>query len=432
MALPSSNVSSRAAQSDAAEERRTEWQRTHGGRKPRVVYLGHVAKLSGAELALLRLLPAVDGVDRHVIVAEDGPLVGRFQQEGITAEVMPIAARTASLRKESVRFGLPLRSLSDTVAYARRLSRRITELDADIVHTNSLKAHFYGGLAARLAGVPQVWHTRDRVAPDYLPMPAVRLVRFAVRHLPAAVLANSAATLETLKLQRGLRRVLANPVVMADRVLPSERRRSGAAFTVGVVGRLAPWKGQDVFLRAFAQAFPAGSERAVIIGSAMFGEDEYAASLSKLAVELGVADRVDFLGFVDDVPGRLAQLDALVHCSTIPEPFGQVVVEGMAAGLPVIAARAGGPAEIIADGSTGLLTPMGDVAALAAALHSVAADPAFAARLGAAAWTESRRYRADSIARQLTDLYYEVLQPTASIAAPRASTRAMTSATSNA
>ncbi len=415
MTLTSSDPSitvSRRAQEQAAYERSTEWQRLHGGRRPRVVYLGHVAQLSGAELALLRLLPAVDGVDRHVILAEDGPLVGRFEQEGIAAEVMPIAPRTAQLRKESVRLGLPLRSLGDTLAYARRLARRITELEADIVHTNSLKAHLYGGLAARLAGVPQVWHTRDRVAPDYLPMPAVRLVRSAVRHLPAAVLANSDATLETLKLRRGLRRVLANPVVTDDRALPHERRTRGA-FTVGLVGRLAPWKGQDVFLRAFAQAFPSGPERAVVIGAALFGEDEYAASLPKLAAELGVADRVDFLGFVDDVPARLAQLDALVHCSTTPEPFGQVVVEGMAAGLPVIAARAGGPAEIIADGTTGLLTPMGDVGALAAALGSLAADPAFAARLGAAAQAESRRYRADSIARQLTDIYYEVLQPNA-------------------
>ena len=113
-------------------------------------------------------------------------------------------------------------------------------------------------------------------------------------------------------------------------------------FTVGMVGWLSPWKGQDVFLRAFALAFPNGAARARAIGSAMFGEDAYATSLTELCDELGLTGRVDFRGFQADIPAELAELDVLVHATVIPEPFGQVVVEGMAAGLPVIASHAGG------------------------------------------------------------------------------------------
>jgi glycosyltransferase involved in cell wall biosynthesis len=383
-------------------------------RKPRVVYLDHVAQLSGAELALLRLLPSVrdaeGGIEPYVVLAEHGPLVEKFRQAGIGCEVLELNPRTGQLRKDTVKAGLPLRAVWDTLVYTVRVARLLRRLDADLVHTNSLKAHLYGGVAARLVRLPQIWHTRDRIAPDYLPMPAVRLMRLVARNLPAAIIANSQATLETVTASSAMRRVVASPVVISDPVLPlGGDGRRGARFTVGLVGRLTPWKGQDLFLRAFATAFPGGDQRAVIVGSSMFGETEYAEGLPRLAAELGIADRVEFTGFVEDVAGQLARLDVLVHCSTVPEPFGQVVIEGMAAGLPVVAADAGGPAEIVQNGVTGLLTTMGDEGELAAALRRLAEHPQDAARLAAAGRRESERYRPEAIAGQLTALYAEVL-----------------------
>ncbi len=97
-------------------------------------------------------------------------------------------------------------------------------------------------------------------------------------------------------------------------------------------------------------------------------------SSESMARELGLADRVSFRGFAEDVHAELARLDVLVHASTVPEPLGQVVLEGMAAGLPVVAADAGGPAEIIDDGVDGLLYPPGDEAALAERLRRLADD----------------------------------------------------------
>ena len=151
-------------------------------------------------------------------------------------------------------------------------------------------------------------------------------------------------------------------------------------FTFGMVGRLLLRKGQDVFLRAFAQAFSGGVERTRVVGAAMFGDDAYAASLAALARELGVDGRVDLPGFQADVPAELAEMDVLVHASVIPEPFAQVVVEWMAAGLPVVAADVGGPDEVVEHGRTGFLTPPGDVCALAEQLRELRDDPA--ARVG--------------------------------------------------
>ena len=119
----------------------------------------------------------------------------------------------------------------------------------------------------------------------------------------------------------------------------------------------------------------------------------------------GSRDRVEFLGFRDDVWRELARLDVLVHASVIPEPFGQVVVEGMAAGLPVLAAAAGGPAEIIEDGVDGVHVPPGYPEALAAALRRLAADPARRRRLGDAARRSARRYAPERTAEQMRGAY---------------------------
>jgi glycosyltransferase involved in cell wall biosynthesis len=380
------------------------YRRATGERPIRVAYLGHTAALSGGELALARLLPALTGVEPLVLLGEGGPLVARLAAGGASIEVVPMAERARGLRKEAVGARrLPVRSALAAIRYSLRLALRLRRLRPDLVHTNTLKAALYGGVAGRLAGVPVVWHVRDRIAPDYLPRPAVGLVRVAARVLPTMVIANSEATLATLG--RGRRR---STVVVHDAASPSGARSDPSpdrSFTVGLVGRLAPWKGQDVFLRAFAMAFPNGDERARIAGSALFGEDDWAAALPTLAAELGIADRVEVVGFVDDMTAEYGRIDVLVHASTIPEPFGQVVVEGMAAGLAVVAAAAGGPAEVITDGVDGLLYPMGDVEALADRLRRLASDPVLRAGLGDAGRSRAAEFTPERIAAQVEDVY---------------------------
>jgi glycosyltransferase involved in cell wall biosynthesis len=382
------------------------------GRRPRVVFVDHVARLSGGEIALLRILPAIAKyVEVHVVLGEDGPLVGRLQELGIDTEVMPLAARLREVRKEKVRPGeLDRVALAQLPRYVFRLSARLRALRADLLHTNSLKAALYGGAAGRLARVPVVWHVRDRIAPDYLPRSAVTLVRTASRLLPSAIVANSNATLQTLPL-RQTRRVLYNPVVTdaVEQLTARQRLRAGPT-TVGMIGRLAPWKGQHLFLQAFAEAFAGTDVRGRVIGSALFGEHAYADSLRQQAQRLCLSDQVEFRGFREDIWVELAELDVLVHCSTIPEPFGQVVLEGMAAALPVIASAAGGPAELITSGVNGILTAPGDVAELASAMRRLHLDADLRTALGDAAWRRSCEFTPERSAAQLLDVYREVLR----------------------
>lgn len=377
-----------------------------------MVFVDHVARLSGGEIAMLRLLPALaEHVDIHVVLGEDGPLVQRLRDAGIATKVLPLPPALRDVRKDTVRPGaVRLSALAHLPRYVLRLGHTLRALEADIVHTNSLKAAFYGGVAGRLARIPVVWHIRDRIAPDYLPRSAVGLVRVASRILPTAVVANSRATLETLPTLRRSR-VVYNPVV-PDSVEGASRRRAHGAgeSTAGVVGRLAPWKGQHVFLDAFAEAFRGTSVQGRIIGSAMFGEDEYAESLRLQADRLGIAGQIEFRGFREDVSAELAELDVLVHCSVLPEPFGQVVLEGMAAGVPVIAAAAGGPAELITNGVEGILTAPGDAHELALAMGRLDGNPALRSELAGAAQRRSGEFSPERTARSVLAVYEQIVR----------------------
>jgi glycosyltransferase involved in cell wall biosynthesis len=373
------------------------------------VLVDHVARLSGAEIALARVLPALsEHVHVHVILGEDGPLVARLRDSGIEVEVMALPAAAGDTRKDTVTAtGVPLSAARATAGYVLRLRRRLRELQPDLVHTNSLKSALYGGLAGRAAGVPVLWHVRDRIAADYLPGAAVRLVRTAATVLPSAVVAPSELTMATLPSRRPAIRA-----VVPDSVDPPPNAGARAGdphpFRVGVVGRLAEWKGQHVAVEAFVRAFPAGDAELWLIGEAMFGEVTYADRLRRQIQSLGLGDRIELRGFRADIWAELAQLDVVVHASTSPEPFGQVVIEGMAAGLPVIAAVPGGPAEIMVDGVDGLLTPSGSVEGLTAALVRLAGDPALRDRLGRNARTTAARYTPARTAQGLLEVYRQI------------------------
>jgi glycosyltransferase involved in cell wall biosynthesis len=396
----------------------TERSEERVSRPVRVVVIGHTAQLSGGELAISRLISSMDSVDVHVVLAEDGPLVENLERAGATVEVLPMAERARNLRKDRVRIGgMPLQTTFATIGYTIKLARRLRRLKPDVVHTNTLKSALYGGVAARAVGIPCLWHVRDRIDEDYLPRSAVIGIRVAARFLPTEVVANSRTTLETLRLQKNRRgRVVYDGVVtegfgtVGPKSVNLIYGDSGEIYTpnrfrVAMVGRLSPWKGQDVFLKAFAEAFVGGPEEAVLVGSAMFGEEKYEGDLVQLVAQLGICDQVEFRGFQPDVSSELGRVDVIVHASVIPEPFGQVVIEGMAAGLAVVASDAGGPAEIVTHEVDGLLYPLGNVAALAVLLRRLARDPKLRHQLGYQAARTAEKYKIANEAAEFVELY---------------------------
>jgi hypothetical protein len=143
----------------------------------RVVFLDHTAALGGGEIALLNLVRHLDARDHAIVVLfSDGPLRSRLTELGIETHLFPLSDRITNTRKEKVGAGLLFRAgdLLAAVAFTWRLRALLRSLRADIVHTNSLKSDLLGGVAARLARRPVVWHVRDRIADDYLPGPAAK------------------------------------------------------------------------------------------------------------------------------------------------------------------------------------------------------------------------------------------------------------------
>jgi glycosyltransferase involved in cell wall biosynthesis len=381
------------------------------GKLLRVVYVDHVARLSGGELAMLRLIDALPDVEAHVILGEDGPLRPALENAGATIEILPLDPVAREVRRGDVaKTAGTLRATAFTIQYALKLALRLRQLHPDIVHTNSLKSGYYGTLAARLARVPVIWHLRDRLADDYLPRRAATFTRALLRVLPDVVVCNSHETLRTAGRHIRKGTVIGSPVVHDPYAPVRARVRARDGTVVGIVGRLADWKGQREFIRAFAALhadYPGLHAR--IVGAPLFGEDAYNAELHALVEHLGLDQHVTFVGFVEDVEEELAKLDILVHASIVPEPFGQVVVEGMAAGLPVIATGAGGPAEIIEDGVNGLLVPPGDVPALTAAVRRLLGDAELRARIGQAGIERAKDFAPELIGKQMRAVYESAL-----------------------
>lgn len=195
----------------------------------------------------------------------------------------------------------------------------------------------------------------------------------------SAILVNSDATGRTVRgalpwfPEDRVRRIY-NPVTLDAR----PRTPDPSCFRIGVAARLVRQKGIDVLLEALADAETRPAWRLEIAGD---GSERRA--LEKQAVRLGISDRIDFHGHVDDMPAFYARLDVLVVPSRY-EGFGFVAVEGALAGLPVVASRVSSLPEVVVDGATGRLVPPEDPSALAAAIAAVADDPDLAGRYGRA------------------------------------------------
>jgi glycosyltransferase involved in cell wall biosynthesis len=150
-----------------------------------------------------------------------------------------------------------------------------------------------------------------------------------------------------------------------------------------LVGRLSPRKGQDVAIAALSRLREMGHcVELDIVGSAYPGYEWFIESLKSQAVQLGVADQVRFTGFQKNVASAYAA-GTIALVPSLLEPFGNVAVEALAAGKPVVASRVGGLPEIIREGETGYLVPPSDSEALAAAVATLLNDPLGRARMGA-------------------------------------------------
>ena len=390
-----------------------------------VLFLDHTAKWSGGEIALLRTLQEMDTsrVRPVVVLGEDGPFATHLRESNIETRIAPLGESAREVRKGSLTPGALLGKvgvLGDYARYVTKIAQIARETGASLIHCNSLKADIYGAFAGKKANVPVLWHVRDHIDPSYLPGPVVKVFRALASKMPAFVVCNSQSTLDTLfppnepkwKKRRETCAVVHDGITsnaLAHTPTPVVTGRwKHEVPRVGILGRLVEWKGQHVFLQS-AQAVLQTGARAefVLIGGALFGEADYEAKLKAQAEPIG--ETVTFTGFQSNVHELLSHLDILIHGNITPEPFGQVVTEGLAAGLPVVATNAGGVREIVTNGENGILTLPGDADALAVALIDLLQNPMRAQELGRAGWFHVRaNFTARQTAERLEAVYDKV------------------------
>jgi glycosyltransferase involved in cell wall biosynthesis len=362
----------------------------------RVLFFDHTAVLGGGEIALYNLVRHLDPklVKPLVLLSADGPLADRLRSD-IETHILPLPEKVTKTKKESlgIRSLLRVNDIATLALYTVKVARFLRSHSIDLIHTNSLKSDVIGGVAGRLVGCPVLWHIRDRIEDDYLPTTVVHALRALSRWVPNYVVANSAATLATLRLPAGRKQqngTCSNSrfAVVHDGLDPQMinnvcKSRTACVPTIGLIGRICPWKGQHIFLQAAAhviRSFPEALFK--IIGAPLFGEQAYDSEMRQLSSDLGLDLNVEFTGFRSDIAEAISDLDLIVHASVTGEPFGQVIIEAMAAGKPVVATNGGGVPEIVMDGRTGILVPMGDSEAMATAICKILTEPLLAAQMG--------------------------------------------------
>jgi glycosyltransferase involved in cell wall biosynthesis len=318
---------------------------------------------------------------------------------------------------------LGARNLRDVRAF-RRLLRFVREERIDLVHAHLTYSAVWSALLSRITGIPsvaslhvapsatleQIKTARHRVLTNVRD----RVMRFVLDRWSSAVIMVSDALRQTYLASGGLRaeklRVVHNGIEVErfrrDREesrarlnreldLPADAR---IAVTVSV---LRPAKGVEVLLDAVRLVPDAYF---VIVGDGPKREE-----WMELAQRTGIADRVRWAGFRRDVDAILAGCDLFVHPS-LDDAFPTVLLEALAAGLPIVASRVGGIPEIVQDGVTGKLVPAGDAAALAAAIHSLLEDDTARMHMRLAASAESRRFSTGAWIERLTRVYAEVVK----------------------
>jgi glycosyltransferase involved in cell wall biosynthesis len=307
------------------------------------------------------------------VLPDHGELAAVLRHAGVEVQVRPLAVLRRSLMSPR---GVS-RVAASWAADAGGLGRMARTRGIALVHTNT-SVTLGGAAAARIAGVPHVWHVREIYAGFERWFPTYRRLLLTADALPCV----SAATCEQFD---------ADPVAFTLHdglaVTPGRAERSAArkalalppdAFVVAVLGRISGWKGQDVAVRALAHL--GDHAMLVIAGEPWRGEERHLRELWSLARSLGVANRLVHAGFVDDVARIYGAADVIAVPSKQPDPLPNAALEAAASGCCVVASNHGGLPEILRDGETGLLVPPGDAVALAAAIAGADRE-----RLGAAA-----------------------------------------------
>ncbi|MBU6319384.1 MAG: glycosyltransferase family 4 protein [Alphaproteobacteria bacterium] len=365
----------------------------------------------GAERTTIEIATALKAAGASALVASRG---GRLEQE-------LAAAGGRLIRMDAIGAKNPITALLNT----RALARIIRSEGVDIVHARSRAPAWSALWAARLTNRPFVTTYHG----TYNARSSLKRLYNSIMARGDVVIANSEFTAGHILKEHpsAAGRIVCIPrgvdVQRFSPVSVGPERREALSRTWNLLearkeivillpGRLTAWKGQRQAIRAVAR-LPRASEnpwRLILAGDAQ-GRTAYVQELESLIAEQGLIDRVSLVGHCSDMPAAFSLADIVLAPSVEPEAFGRVAAEAGAMGKPVIGSDLGGQKEVIVDHVTGLLTPPGDVEAIAEAVQTlIDAGPERRQRMGSAAQTRiCDKFTAGALQRATLSVYDDLI-----------------------
>ncbi len=390
--------------------------------------------LDGLRILHIHTLPVVSGSGINTFLTMEG---SRRQGAQVALACAPGGRLEDLVRNRGMRFHA-IRNFVSPVSPVRDLNalgqlvRLLRRERFDLVHTHNSKGGFLGRLAARMAGVPLVVHTvhgfafhgqESRLRRQLF----VWLERLAARWCHRMIAISQPmidwAHCEGIADRQRIAKIYSGIELERFREAaedPALKRQLGirqGRVVIGMVSKLWKGKGHHVLIEAASRLESQGLPFQILI----VGEGDLEADLKAMVKRRGLDERVCFTGFRSDIPQVTAQID--IGClPSFYEGMGRVALESMAAGKPMVASAVGGLPELVQDGLTGFLVPVGDPIALADRLQSLISDPALRRKMGEeGARRADEQFSSQRMIDQIHQVYRQLLLesgPVPSVRAP--------------
>lgn len=382
----------------------------------KIWFLSNTSVKSGAEVALISLIRCCkESFDLTLVTGEYGYLTDACTDLGVPIRVINLSKSVNTFRKVNNTRKNILFSLIGSLTFVWKLRKALVKEGPDILHCNTTKANVIGAIATIGLRTKLIWHIRDDMNRNNYSSFSFAILKFT-SSFADGIIANSGWTLSTFVSwsRRNQNTAVIPSSVIYDPVFSQLKNRKfpskNKPVVIASVSRIAPWKGQDVLIRAIPLISKAIPLEVWIIGGPLFGETTYEQTLKQLVVAFKLNDIVKFFGHQDSVESYWKQIDLFVHSPRMPEPFGQVIVEAQSHGIPIVVPRSGGLLEWVSHEENGVLFQPEDSESLAQAIFRILSDRDMYEKLSFNGLESTKRFSPIQVRSEVERIYLQLIE----------------------